>query len=234
MAYSIDPVTGLPLLQDTNIDQIPLNAQVFPYDDLHAVQRPIRGPAYPDDVLPTTAIVVGMDTTNPQQPQTVTTDGEHALRVYVVNPKSGGGAGPAVQVFGDGNVVNAITSWNNVEAGDATIWDGDTKLIAPAKGSYLIYFSQEIEPSPGGSYSTDGAAYQVSCIIYVNGRALVIEDSDHDFSSTYFTFGHTISDRVSGIVDLQEHDYVQFAATYNTEDMTLTDSLARAYLARVM
>ena len=102
MGAIVDPVTGLPLVSSTDlstIDQIPLDSQVFPYSDLGATARPGRGPSYPDDVLPTTAIVTGMHN---KAAQAVNTDGSNALWVYVVNSSGGGGGGPTPSVYADG------------------------------------------------------------------------------------------------------------------------------------
>jgi hypothetical protein len=94
--YPIDPITGLPnttLPDFSTIDQIPLGSQVFPWQDLKPNQKPSRGPAYPDDILPTTALVGGQNRDNPQQHQTAYTDGKHAL---LVNNIGGGGGGGGV------------------------------------------------------------------------------------------------------------------------------------------
>lgn len=149
MGAIVDPVTGLPLVTSTDlstIDQIPLGAQVFPYDDLVADGRPTRGPAYPDDVLPTTALVTGIYN---KTAQAVSTDGENALRVYVVNESGGGGGGlvPAAypeswdteevnftsgsidagQIISDGNVIYGYHYRMARETG--TITSGSSHLV---------------------------------------------------------------------------------------------------------
>ena len=94
MPTVIDPVSGLPILTSylpDEIDQIPFNVQVFPWDDYHAADRPARGAAYPDDILPTSANVAGQDSRNPIYIQTVYTDGNHRLLVATTPDPAGSG-----------------------------------------------------------------------------------------------------------------------------------------------
>ena len=87
---TIDPVTGLPLLNpNTPIQQIPLGADVFPFADLKASAQPARGPIYGDDIIPTSSLLSGQHPTLGNA-QTVQTDGAHAAKVYVVNSSGGG------------------------------------------------------------------------------------------------------------------------------------------------
>ena len=90
---TIDPVTGLPLLNpNTPIQQIPLGADVFPFADLKASAQPARGPIYGDDIIPTSSLTSAQHPTLANA-QTVQTDGNHAMKVFQVNP-SGGGTTP--------------------------------------------------------------------------------------------------------------------------------------------
>lgn len=75
----------------STVDQIPLGSQLVDWTGLDATSRPRRSPSYPDDVLPTTSVVQGM---YQQAAQVITTDGENALRVYVVNQSGGGSTVP--------------------------------------------------------------------------------------------------------------------------------------------
>lgn len=72
---TIDPVTGLPLLNpNTPIQQIPLGQDVFPYADLLATAAPSRGPIYGDDIIPTSGLVTAPDKNlKPRSIQSTTT-----------------------------------------------------------------------------------------------------------------------------------------------------------------
>lgn len=116
-AASIDQVTGLPLVGGPSyIDQIPLGAQVFPWDDVGTTQYPARGPAYPDDILPTTALVSGQNVNNVQKVQSVYTDGNHNLRVAIAAGGGGGGGAPAWP-----SMTDSANFRNNVSSGFWTI-----------------------------------------------------------------------------------------------------------------
>lgn len=96
MPPQLDPIMGVPIIGTSDeLDQIPMDSQVFPYDDLKATDKPGRGPAYPDDILPTSAVLVGQNQNNPQQVQTLYTDGNHNLRIALQG--GGGGSGAIVQ-----------------------------------------------------------------------------------------------------------------------------------------
>lgn len=89
MSSTLDPVTGLPLFDASAvIEQIPLGQQVFPYADLDASARPTREPYYPDDVIPTSALVVGMDRNG--LPRASTMDDSRNLYVNAVQLQSYG------------------------------------------------------------------------------------------------------------------------------------------------
>jgi hypothetical protein len=129
MVSTLDPTTGLPMvsgLPSDFIEQIPLDSQVMPWSDYGATQRPGRGPAYPDDILPTNSIINGQNQNNPQAPQTVYTDGNHNLRVSVV----GAGAGPVSSGY------NRSSSAINQDAADG-VHNSYTNSVP---SGHLIYY----------------------------------------------------------------------------------------------
>jgi hypothetical protein len=93
---AFDPITGLPLLNADIVDQIPLNAQFFPWKDMGATSEPSRGPYYPDDIFSVMGHVVGYEQNNPRQDQVVYTDGNHRLLVDT-GSSAGGFPGPRAQ-----------------------------------------------------------------------------------------------------------------------------------------
>lgn len=107
---AIDPTTGLPLLEDTMVEQIPLGTQVMPWDDLKPTQLPGRAPYYPDDVLPTISKLAAENSKMTDKVQTAQTDGKHAILVSVVNQSASSGGFPpdAVPAYKNGNSVGGV------------------------------------------------------------------------------------------------------------------------------
>ena len=141
MGTGIDPLTGLPMVGMADLgylDQIPFDAQVMPWKDYNATGRPGRGPAYPDDILPTNAVVNGQDQTNPLTPQTVYTDGNHNLRVALVG--AGAGLGPYKISESDGDGGFGVPS-NSTQTGASIGFRGPNPIRA---------FSFSVIPNPGG------------------------------------------------------------------------------------
>lgn len=77
------------------ISQIPLGVQVVPWDDLKATDRPMQGPAYPNDMINTLAYVSGESVTQPGSMHAATMTEDRRLRVDT-GSSGGGGVSPAV------------------------------------------------------------------------------------------------------------------------------------------
>lgn len=92
---AIDPVTGLPVVGVPDIvDQIPLGVEPRPWNDLKATDRPPHAPLYPDDMLNTLAVGVGMQGDQGRAFTMSDDNGILSLNVHQTN-QSGGGGGPA-------------------------------------------------------------------------------------------------------------------------------------------
>lgn len=99
---AIDPVTGLPVVGIPDIvDQIPLGVEPRPWADLKATDRPPHAPLYPDDMLNTLAVGVGMQG-DAGRTHTMSNGKDSfgntvpALNVYTTNSSGGGGGVAAV------------------------------------------------------------------------------------------------------------------------------------------
>ena len=116
---TIDPITGLPILDTSGIvEQIPLGNQIVDYSGWNASAQPTRGPLYPDDVIPTFANVSGQHP-GTSNAQSIQSDGNHALKVSVVNAASGGVSAPVIFVATNQgyqttvlNTLTPTTTWN--------------------------------------------------------------------------------------------------------------------------
>jgi hypothetical protein len=105
---SIDPVTGLPVLNPSGpVQQIPLGQEVFPYADLNATAQPTRGPIYGDDIIPTSSLITAPD--DQLKPRSIQSTRTRELRVREAVFQNLGAAIPDgttapidVNVIGDG------------------------------------------------------------------------------------------------------------------------------------
>lgn len=154
---TIDPVTGLPVLNPADvIQQIPLGVQIFPYDDLEATARPTRGPLYGDDILPVSSLTAGQHPSTGSA-QTVGTDGNH--RLLVSGEGGGGGPTPAQYRTNSGQVVATLCAANDSVGLDdvsaatyiygVTWWATIDPAATPFTGSvhYTLYLAPQADIS---------------------------------------------------------------------------------------
>lgn len=178
---TIDPITGLPLLNPQDvIQQIPLGVQTFPYEDMQATARPTRNPMYGDDILPTSAFVAGQHPSTGSA-QTVETDGAHAAKVFVVNGGGGGNPTPiALKTDGQGYGVCPVGAFISVSLADTPraiygilcTWDIDNVdlpgnggwvqfgLVGSVSGNLMIYYQESLVLLDAGTTNdVRGSAY---------------------------------------------------------------------------
>lgn len=163
---SIDPITGLPVLNPSGpVQQIPLGQEVFPYADLNATAQPTRGPIYGDDIIPTSSLITAPD--DQLKPRSIQSTRTRELRVREavfqnlgaaipdgttapvdVNVVSGGGGGGGVTPFLPQQI------WDTLTLSTGSSYNSGYQ-VPPAR--YLIGW--EFSGSPTGLVSPNTSAF---------------------------------------------------------------------------